>query len=175
MNDLVNRAAEFAKIAHSEQKRKYTNEPYFVHCEEVAKIVESVGGTPEMIAAGYLHDTVEDTGTPIITIYTLFGCQVGDLVSSLTDVSKPSDGNRKIRKDKDRAHTANSSPEAKTVKLADLISNSQSIVEHDKDFAEVYLREKEALLHFLQEGNAELYKRACDVLIQSKLALLVKS
>jgi (p)ppGpp synthase/HD superfamily hydrolase len=168
---LVNKAREFAKEAHKDQKRKYTGEPYFVHCEEVAKIVESVGGTPEMIAAAYLHDVVEDTPVTFRQIQLEFGHKVYCLVACLTDVSKPSDGNRKKRKELDRAHTARAYPDAKTIKLADLISNTRSIVEHDKNFARVYLREKELLLEVLIEGNPDLFKMASDLLIQSKLQL----
>ena len=51
MQDLVDRARAFARVAHAEQTRKYTGEPYVVHTDEVAAIVAAHGGTPEMIAA----------------------------------------------------------------------------------------------------------------------------
>lgn len=172
MNSIVTRAREFAIHAHRNHKRKYTNEPYFVHLEEVAKMVEAVGGTPEMIAAAYLHDSVEDVGVTLLEIMVEFGPQVMSLVEMLTDVSKPSDGNREIRKNIDFQHTAQASPNAKTIKLADLISNTGSIVQYDKDFAKVYLKEKERLLPMLKEGNVELFNKACDTLIQAKLALM---
>jgi (p)ppGpp synthase/HD superfamily hydrolase len=172
MNDLERRAINFAKDAHADQTRKYTGEPYFVHLEEVAQIVKSVGGTAEMVSAAYLHDTVEDTETTIEEIREQFGPMVAELVGWLTDVSKPSDGNRRTRKDLDLLHTAASIPDAKTIKLADLISNSRSIVEHDKDFARVYLNEKARLLEVLTDGNPILYKQASDALIQGKLKLM---
>lgn len=85
-----------------------------------------------------------------------FGAAVAALVIEVTDVSRPSDGNRAARKAKDRDHLAKASPDAQTIKLADLISNTQSIVEHDPAFARVYLAEKEALLDVLTRGNAML-------------------
>lgn len=160
--DLVERAAKFALEAHKDQKRKYTGESYFVHCEEVAMLVESVGGTDAMIAAAYLHDVCEDCGFTQKEIYNEFGFDVAELVGCLTDVSKPEDGNRAKRKEMDREHTSRGSPDAKTIKLADLISNTKSIVKYDPDFAKVYLYEKERLLEVLTDGNQELYKMACD-------------
>jgi (p)ppGpp synthase/HD superfamily hydrolase len=168
---MINKAREFAREKHKDQKRKYTLEPYFVHLEEVANIVREIGGSEEMIAAAYLHDVVEDQPVNLEEIYYLFGGYVAYLVGCLTDTSKPSDGNRRARKDKDLLHTADSNAEAKTIKLADLISNTRSIVEYDPDFARVYLREKERLLEVLQEGNSILFNQARDMLLQSILGL----
>ena len=67
---------------------------------------------------------------------------MAELVDDLTDVSKPQDGNRATRKELDRQHTAKASPDAKTIKLADLISNSRSIMKDDPNFAKVYMKEK---------------------------------
>lgn len=156
------KAAAFANWKHWDQKRKYTGEPYFNHCAEVAELVRSIGGTEEMIAAAYLHDTVEDTATTLEEIGEIFGWNVQNLVGWLTDVSKPRDGNRAMRKQIDREHTSQATPEAKTIKLADLISNSRSIVERDPDFAKVYLKEKELLMPFLLEGNPTLFAKALE-------------
>lgn len=82
----------------------------------------------------------------------------------LTDVSKKEDGNRKQRKLIDRNQTAMASPEAKTIKLADLISNTKSIVQYDSSFAKVYMAEKRLLLQVLKEGNGNLYTMAKDLL-----------
>jgi len=57
-------------------------------------------------------------------------------------------------------HLSTASPEAQTVKLADLISNTRSIVEHDPVFAKVYMREKLLLLDVLHRGNKLLFDRA---------------
>ena len=72
-------------------------------------------------------DVVEDTPVSIKDIEDVFGPRVAALVSDLTDVSKPEDGNRATRKELDRQHTAKASPDAKTVKLADLISNGAAV------------------------------------------------
>jgi GrpB-like predicted nucleotidyltransferase (UPF0157 family) len=65
-----------------------------------------------------------------------------------------------VRKAIDLQHTAAAPPEAKTVKLADLISNTQSIVKYDPKFAKIYLEEKRRLLTVLGDGDATLFARA---------------
>lgn len=162
MTELVTRARVFATAAHAAvgQLRKYTFEPYIVHPQEVAGIVEEAGGTAEMIAAAWLHDTVEDTGVTIELIRAEFGSEVAELVGWLTDVSRPDHGNRAQRKAVDRAHTAAAPAEAQTIKLADLIANTRSIVAHDAKFAVTYLAEKRLLLEVMTKGDAELMRRA---------------
>jgi len=146
--DIITKAMIFATAAHEAvgQKRKYTGEPYIVHPAEVAMITIRLKGTPEMVAAAWIHDVVEDTQVSIDVVKMLFGDHVADLVGWLTDVSKPEDGNRAARKAIDRQHIADAPKEAQLVKLADLISNTVSITEHDPDFAKIYLKEKVLLL-----------------------------
>lgn len=161
-NDLIAAAKAFAAEAHGSinHRRKYTNDPYIIHPAEVAAIVASRPHTPEMIAAAYLHDTVEDTPVTLNDIRQRFGPTVASLVSDLTDVSQAHQGNRAARKEIDRTHTASASNQAKTIKLADLISNSHSIINHDPKFAKVYMREKRALLDALVGGDTVLLATA---------------
>ena len=158
--DTVQRALAFATLAHGDQKRKYTGEPYIVHPIEVMEIVKSVPHDDAMLAAALLHDVVEDTDVTIEEIESAFGPDVAELVGFLTDVSKPEDGNRKFRKGLDREHSAKAPARAQTVKLADLISNSRDILKNDPHFAKVYLREKEQLLEVLLLGDPALHREA---------------
>ena len=162
VNDLEARALAFAKAAHESvgQRRKYTGEPYIVHPMAVAELVRSVPHTPQMVAAAYLHDVVEDTPVTIEEVRVEFGPEVGELVDWLTDVSRPEDGNRRVRKELDRQHLAKAPPAAQTIKLADLIDNTLTIREHDPSFWRVYRREKQALLEVLTAGDQTLWKRA---------------
>ena len=177
MNELPIIALGFARCAHRKQQRKYTGEPYVTHCASVAKIVAGYTSDPEVIAAAALHDVLEDTNVTAEEMRVAFGDRVTALVLEVTDVSRPGDGNREARKRLDREHVAKSSPEGATIKLADLIDNTSSIVQYDKGFARSYLREKDLLLEVLKHGNAELWARAYSVLqdaqrglIQAKLA-----
>jgi len=157
---MIEKAKAFATKAHDGQVRKYSGEPYITHPLAVADIVASVRSDESMIVAAILHDTVEDTEVTIDDILLEFGFRVADLVDDLTDISKPEDGNRRIRKGIDCSHTYNSSPDAKTIKLADLIHNTESIVKCDPDFSKVYMKEKAALLRVLRSGDYDLYQQA---------------
>lgn len=171
MSDLVERARDYATRAHQRigQQRKYSKQPYHVHPEAVARLVASVSDDAEMIAAAWLHDTVEDTPATLDDIEAAFGPAVAGLVEELTDVSKPGDGNRARRKAIDRQHSARASARAKTVKLADLIDNCSDITRHDRRFARVYLVEMAALLEVLGEGDPQLYRRACELQASSAI------
>jgi (p)ppGpp synthase/HD superfamily hydrolase len=159
---LEYRARTFATAAHAAvaQLRKYTNEPYIVHPAEVVAILKTVPHTEAMIAAAWMHDVVEDTGVSIELVRAEFGSEVSDLVGWLTDVSRPEQGNRATRKAIDRAHTAAAPSEAQTIKLCDLISNTRSIMEHDVEFARVYLAEKRQLLEVMTRADPVLLARA---------------
>jgi (p)ppGpp synthase/HD superfamily hydrolase len=169
--DYVDVAMGFAACAHKDQKRKYTNEPYVVHCKAVMNRVAEYTDDIATICAAVLHDTIEDTSVTKADIALVFGEEVADLVMEVTDLSKPEDGNRKARKQIDRDHLAGCSPQGATIKLADLIDNTSSIVKYDEDFAKVYLAEKEALLPLLKHGDADLWRLANDTLQHAKSKL----
>lgn len=163
----------FAKAAHEAvgQLRKYTGRPYIEHPVEVALIVSKVPHTQEMYQAALLHDVLEDTRVTREEIVERFGEKTAELVSWLTDASRLEDGNRETRKAIDRDHIAKAPPEAKTIKLADLISNTRNILAYDRDFARVYLREKLELLEVLKEGNASLWSLAHNIARQGVMLL----
>ena len=160
---LIEDAFDFSQAAHVGQLRKYTGDKYFSHCSSAAMKVHYVGGSAVQIAAALLHDTVEDTEVTLEDIQVRFGQKVASLVEWLTDVSTPEDGNRAARKKLDREHLAEAPPEAKTIKLADLIDNTSSIVTHAPEFAKVYMAEKKLLLEVLQEGDPKLLKEATKI------------
>lgn len=160
----VMNAREIARAFHYGQVRKYTGEPYVNHCEEVAGILEEIGCIEEVISAGWLHDTIEDTSMSAELLKMLIGKSVTELVVEVTHIAKKTDGNRAKRKAIDREFLSKASPEGQTIKLADIISNTRSIVERDPKFAETYIPECRALLNILQKGNLSLWTRASDIL-----------
>lgn len=171
---MIDEAIAFAATAHAKQTRKYDGLPYIVHPIEVMSLVHlhAASATPEMLVAAVLHDVVEDTPVGLTTIERRFGPTVALYVDGLTDKFVLAEhGNRKERKRKERERLARESFEVQTIKYADLISNSGSIVEHDKNFARVYLREKEELLLVMHGGDPTLFKMANEVLMQAKLQL----
>src|ERR1700722_4202247 len=83
---LIEKAKEFALQAHEGLFRKNSaHEPYSVHIQEVAALVDESGGSAEEIAAAWLHDVVEDTQYTIADIRQRFGDIVAYIVDGLTD------------------------------------------------------------------------------------------
>lgn len=80
---LVSHAYEFALDAHNGQTR-YSGEPYFTHLAEVAYMLADAGMDAQSIAAGLLHDSVEDRGVLPTTIEKEFGPEVRRLVDGVT-------------------------------------------------------------------------------------------
>jgi hypothetical protein len=167
LGNLEEKASKFAISAHSRinQLRKYSQQPYDVHLRAVARLVASVSPDEPLIAAAWLHDTVEDTPATFEDIEREFGAEVAELVKQLTDISKPGDGNRATRKAIDRQHLAGASPGAKTVKLADLIDNCEDICRHDSRFGSLFLLEMQSLLEVLTEGDKKLYWKAVETVM----------
>lgn len=146
----------FAFEKHGEQKRKYTGEPYMKHLEEVVNLVNMAEHT-YCVQLAWLHDVLEDTNATYQELFVEFGREIADDVRVLSDLLKPEDGNRAYRKAKYKEQLADAHKGVQTVKLADLISNTSSIVLHDPAFAKVYLREKKELLDVLTRGNKTLH------------------
>jgi (p)ppGpp synthase/HD superfamily hydrolase len=170
----IYKAITFATFAHGEQLRKYTNEPYVFHSLRVALTVKHyTKGNVSAICAAILHDVVEDTEYTISSIEELFGSIIAKLVFDVTDLPKSEGTNREFRKEDTRKRLAVAEPDSKTVKLADLLDNAISIINHDPKFAKVFLEELNLLLPILQDGgNTELCTRVSRVLIDGRLAIL---
>jgi (p)ppGpp synthase/HD superfamily hydrolase len=166
MDSLEDQARRYATQAHAEtgQRRKYTDEPYIVHPAAVVELVRSITSDENLLAAAWLHDTVEDTATTLNDIETHFGPRVAELVEMLTDSAQPTAKNRAARKLAHFQHTANAAPEAQTIKLADIIDNTRSIVRFDPHFARIYLVEKKVQIELLKQGDAQLWQQASTII-----------
>lgn len=157
------RAYAFCKYAHGiqNQVRKFSGKPYHTHPYAVAKILEANGfdNNDNVICAALCHDVIEDTYFTRDAIEDRFGSRVADLVEQVSNVSKLSDGNRKVRKEIDRQHYAKADYEGKSIKLADLIHNS-STMKDMKGFGYTWMKEMRDLLEVLTDGNETLYWKA---------------
>ena len=99
--DLVRRAYRVAEIAHQDQKRA-SGEPYINHCLAVSAILAEMRVPPSVIAAGLLHDTVEDTPITLDDIKRDFGPEIAilvDGVTKLTQLPRVSRGDQHLEKD----------------------------------------------------------------------------
>jgi len=120
----------YAARQHSGQFRKGKEaSPYINHLIDVAHILWYIGGVRDIdvIAAGILHDTVEDTDTTEADIARDFGPGIASVVMEVTDDKSLL---KRERKRLQIEHAATLSFEAKLVKLADKISNVSEIIEH---------------------------------------------
>ena len=155
---------EFVKIKHGNQERKYTGEPYWTHPLEVAKMVE-----PNLIEVALCHDLLEDTDcdAPELLRELLSlsyepnrAIEILQGVVDLTDVfikEKFPKLNRKARKELEAERLGTISSNSQTVKYADLIDNTESIMTHDPKFGKTYLKEKRAMLELMNKGDSRMY------------------
>lgn len=157
MSSLSFDAMLFARAVHSDQRRKYTGNPYVDHLAEVAGIVSTVAGYAEfsevIVATAWLHDCIEDQDVSPAEIARRFGPHVQAGVLALSDLEV---GNRAERKAASRKRLAAAPYWVQTIKVAELISNTSSIVQHDPKFAAVYLEEKRLLLDVLLNADHRL-------------------
>lgn len=82
---LIERAANFAAEHHAGKFRK-SGEPYFIHLINVAYILAQLQAGPSTIAAGFLHDTIEDTGVTKEELADRFSEEIAELVDSVTKI-----------------------------------------------------------------------------------------
>ncbi len=141
----------FASAAHAAvgQERKYTGEPYITHPVGVLQILWKACPkmlNVEMMQAALLHDVVEDTGVTLELVRFHFGPVVAGYVQALSTATTTSFGNRTERHKVEVERLSRAVWRVQTIKVADLIHNTRTIVEHDPKFARIYLPEKKALL-----------------------------
>jgi (p)ppGpp synthase/HD superfamily hydrolase len=153
MDNLILRAAWFARNAHKGQKRKHTGVDYISHPARVAgRVAAHPFATGHMVAAAFLHDTVEDTKTTFDDIQQQFGMVVWKLVKDLTDPTSPALGDtykgvpRHERKAIMRDWIANGYTEAKIIKLFDRIDNLREMpLDQNNSYIQMYLDESRLL------------------------------
>jgi (p)ppGpp synthase/HD superfamily hydrolase len=167
---LKERAKAFATVAHIGQKRKYSDADYIVHPIRVAEHVQSLGSSDEMIAAAYLHDTIEDCGIKKEEINEMFGEKVANLVDELTDKHMDERDEkgvkllRKVRRAKEDARLAKISDEAKIIKICDVIDNLSDMGGQKAwGFRKKFAAEKLELLKVIGNIPQELREKAYNL------------
>ena len=173
MNETLKKIRDYADQAHGEQMRKYVPKRYIVHPEEVMEICSEYTTNDAILAAALLHDVLEDTPITPDELGAFLrevlpqkdADQALQFTIELTDVYTKENYpqyNRRARKDRENARMAQISPQAQTIKYADIISNSVDIAKHDKGFAPKFLKECQAMLKKMDKGDPKLYRRATD-------------
>ena len=159
-NELLNNAISFAVEKHKKGLRKGTKMPYIVHPLEVMHNLMLMGADKNLMAAGVLHDTVEDTDTTLEEIAAKFGDDVAALVSSHTEKDKSLSW--KTRKEIALEHLKHANKREQMLVLADKLSNMRAIA---RDYAELkdklwdrFNQGKESQAWYYRSGAASLKK-----------------
>jgi (p)ppGpp synthase/HD superfamily hydrolase len=130
--DIVEKALQVASKSHEGQYRKNTDIPYIIHPVAVGMMLLKSGYSEEIVAAGILHDTVEDTPLTLEEIKRDFGAKIAEIVegSSEPDKSLP----WKARKEHTIEFLKTASEDIRAVVCADKLHNIRSII---KDYEQV--------------------------------------
>lgn len=164
---------DFLIDKHGDQKRKYTKEPYMVHCLRIVNILNTY--LDSMCAASFpwieialCHDVLEDTDCTIpeltqflyaIGYYDLTMMNIVSTVIELTNVYTSDNFptvNRSSRNIQELVRLRSISAPAATVKYADIKDNIRNIIFLDSNFAKIYLPEKLEILRNQRKGNLML-------------------
>lgn len=173
---MVSDAAELAAHRHNGMQRKGRgSEPYINHLAEVANLLAQVtdGSDAELVAAGWLHDTLEDTETTEAELASRFSPRVAGLVDEVTDdMSLPKAERRQHQID----DAPKKSPGAKLIKIADKISNILARIipnASDADRAELadYVDWAEKVVAGCRGGNPRLDGRFDEAVKQARSTL----
>ena len=116
---------EFAVRAHAGQFRKGTSVPYIVHPFAVGRILAVAGCAQELVIAGFLHDTVEDTMVTLDEIRKRFGDRVARLVCAVTESDRSAPWRQRKQETLDKLRCADD--DVLMLALADKIDNMRSI------------------------------------------------
>ena len=177
--EILAKIIEFADNAHDGQMRKYSSERYIVHPVRVMKMCRKYTDSLPVLAAAILHDVIEDTHYTENDLSTFLQNYLNEeqqnhtlqLVIELTDVYVKKNFpalNRLKRKKMELSRLMEITPEAQTIKYADIIDNANEISKNDPDFAKRYLQECYDIISVLTKGNPELRMVALETIVTSE-------
>jgi len=173
---LISEAADFAARRHNGMARKGRgNEPYINHLAEVANLLAAATGgrDAELIAVGWLHDAIEDTGTTQEELSEKFNERVASLVAEVTDDMRlPKSERRRLQ----IVDSPGKSSSAKLIKIADKISNIRARIHSDPSAEERadlkdYTDWAEQVVAGCRGGNATLDSMFDDTVKLARSAL----
>jgi len=135
--NAADKAKEFAIAKHSTQK--YGDRPYSYHLAQVSQVLSEFGylGDEAIAAAGWLHDTLEDTETTYTELVSEFGQEISDIVFAVT--SEP--GENRVDRFRKTALKIQPNKKALIVKLADRIANTEASLQSNPKLYKMYFKE----------------------------------
>jgi len=154
-SDLVTRAMRLASYAHRNQK--YGEHPYVTHLADVVARVKTITQDPEIIAAAWLHDTIEDTQVTHGDIEREFSKNVASMVWAVTG-----HGQNRAEKMANAIEKIAKTPGSELVKSADRLSNVKASLANNPKKLQMYKDEHKELSPVL--GNNELAQELVKLL-----------
>lgn len=168
---------DLVRRLHGDQKRKYTGDPYWIHLINVVGTIQGtdvsgIGGGPVAVEIAMCHDLLEDTPCGVkelMSVLKRIGYSAIDANTIVAGVIELTDAftkesypalNRRDRKQLEAERLGRISPLGQTIKYADMIDNTLSIVRHDPGFAKTYLQEKKLYLDHMRNGHIDLLLQA---------------
>ncbi len=157
---------------YQKQKRKGKDIPYITHPLTVGLILARVGASEDLVIAGILHDTIEDsTSEKKVTqemISERFGEKVAELVLSVTETNKELSWEE--RKAEAFEHIKSFTKESLLLKSADIFANTSELIEdYNKDGKEIFERFNAPKERFLKQSIRTI-RAICDKWLESPLA-----
>jgi (p)ppGpp synthase/HD superfamily hydrolase len=123
---MIDQAIELAARAHRGQVRKGTDTPYVAHPYAVGMSLARAGCDDEVVVAGILHDTVEDTHITLEELRAQFGARVASIVEGCTEPHR--EESWEARKEHTLAYLPAAPRDIRLVALADKLHNARSIL-----------------------------------------------
>ena len=156
-------AFSFARCAHAEQRRESDAARFITHPLEVASLLHNTGHSERLVAAGILHDSVEDCPATIDTIKARFGSEVAAIVAAMTEDATIEDF--EPRKASLRRQIAEFGPDASAVYAADKVAKvrelrsratrGEDVLDPDNTPAQAKLQHYRASLQMLEQITVE--------------------
>lgn len=152
---LSKKAEQFARKKHQGQMREFSNEPYFNHVKRVSENIKKYKKShksEELVAAAFLHDTLEDTDTTYEEIENKFGKLIASLVEEMSNNKKEISCLSKKRYLASKlSDTEKMSSWGLCLKLSDRLDNISDLNKTSSEFKKKYIEETEYILKTLEK------------------------
>lgn len=158
-NEKIKESKELAIDLHAGQKRKFSGESYFTHVDAVAKKIWNLTFDPILVAASYLHDSLEDCDIYYNDIVERFGIIVAGLVDELTSIDIDKNKKTKYLIKKMKLMSSN----ALTIKLVDRLHNLNDINIADDKWRNVYILQTKKILRNINLTNNTHIKLSYEI------------